>query len=176
MQNDLLDYRTNVNKFSTDQEPGGTKQILHAISSTRIFAAAIKNIAYKNLTSDNCLTYTTSPESFVLDILVTIDKDKKKPLKPPNNSSQLPNRITTPDVIGDDMTSDRSEISSITEKRSGSTSSSCGSNKLQRKGYKPETEDSEVELLIHLIGPTMGKSNKGQKSYVSIDRNNTGEL
>ena len=69
------------------------------------------------------------------------------------------------------MTSDRSEISSITEKRSSSTSSSSGSNKLQRKDSKPETKDSEVELLIHLIGPTMGKSNKGQKSYVSIDRN-----
>ena len=76
-QIDLSDIRTNVNKVPNESEPGGTKQILKPITSTRVFLAAVLNIAYKERESASLLTQTTIIQSYVLDIFITISTNKK---------------------------------------------------------------------------------------------------
>ena len=66
-QIDLSDIRTNVNKIPKENEPGGTKQILKAITSTRVFLGAVLNIAYKERGSKDMLSQTTSVQSYICD-------------------------------------------------------------------------------------------------------------
>ena len=142
-QLDLCEYRTNVNKIPTKTEPGGAKQDLYAITSTRCFISAIKTIAYRNYVRSDLLSMTASVESYVMDIFVTIAVDNKKPSTPVNRRSNIRRHL---DVrLNGAVTDDASEVSSLGR---SSRSSTGGSGSSRSKKKLIETADSEIELRI----------------------------
>ena len=168
-QLDLCEYRTNVNKLPTETEPGGAKQDLYAITSTRCFISAIKNIAYRNYVRSELLSMTASVESYVLDIFITYAVDTKKPSTPVNYRSTIVRHLDG--RLNGAVTDDTSEVSSLGRSSRSLTGGSGGS---RSKSKIVETLNNEVELRIHLIGPTMTKCKSGQKMNVSVDKNVTG--
>ena len=113
---------------------------------------AVSKITYRNTTTDpdTPLTQSTSIDDYILDVLVTVKNDKKKSSTPVNRRSTIPSQIAG--KVTSDEISVRSDVSSISERRSS----------VSAKTKKTIiTKDSEVELWIHLIGPTMSRTIKG---------------
>ena len=122
--------------------------------------AAIHNIAYKENVSPDGLTQSTSVQSYILDILVTYDVNKKQTKTPVPSRGQI-NAHYSGTVT--EESSVRSDLSSITTEKNG-----------QRKQSKVATADSEIELRIELIGPTKSREKNGEKTNIAINKSISG--